>query len=62
MKQQQQNWYEVTNYYGNPVANLEYIIASNLKEAKEKMNVILKERNIRGAHSVKRCYNGGVRG
>ena len=56
--QTQQNWYEVLNYFGNPVANVEYIIASNLKEAKEKLKAL----NLRGQHSVKRVYNGGVRG
>lgn len=54
----QQNWYEVLNYFGNPVSNVEYIIASNIKEAKEKLKAL----SLRGQHSVKRVYNGGVRG
>ena len=54
----QQNWYEVLNYFGNPVSNIEYIIASNIQEAKSK----LKSLGLKGQHTVKRVYNGGVRG
>jgi len=54
----QQNWYEISDYFGNPVKNLQIIIASNLNEAKSK----LKQMNLPGQHSVKRMYNGGVRG
>ena len=56
--EKQQNWYEVRNYFGNPVSGLEYIIASNLIEAKSKLKAL----NLSGQHSVKRVYNGGVRG
>ena len=51
----QNNTYQVL--YSDGVTVLEYIMASNLKEAKE----IAKTKNYKTAYyMVRRCYNGGV--
>lgn len=57
----QQNTYEVV--YSDGVTIIDYIFASNLKEAKAIALENAKTKNYGTAYyKVARCYNGGVRG
>lgn len=57
----QQNTYKVI--YSDGVRVLDYIIASNLQEAKKIAAENAKTKNYGTAYyRVARCYNGGVRG
>jgi len=56
MKTKQANTYEI-------LGTGHYVVASNIKEAKQKAVEMRKERKLNTAYIiVKRCYNGGVRG
>lgn len=57
----QENTYQVI--YSDGVRVLDYIVASNLKEAKQKAVENAKTKNYGTVYyKVARCYNGGVNG
>lgn len=59
--EKQQNTYKVI--YSDGVRILDYLIASNLTEAKTKAAANAKIKNYGTAYyKVARCYNGGVNG
>ena len=48
-----QNWYQVLTQYGNLADGIDYITASNMIEAQEKLKAL----NLKGQYTLKRLYN-----